>query len=87
VTFLILALLLLPLLARIPWFRKWIRVRNLNGLRVMHFGRDRFMGHRDQPRPRQTWDVHEQSRDDDVIDVVPQIISSTDDDDDDKPQK
>lgn len=56
-------LLLVPLLARLPWFRNWIRVEHLSGRRVM--------------RHRQTWDVHEKTQDDDVIDVVPHIISST----------
>jgi hypothetical protein len=80
-------LLLMPLLARLPWFRNWIRVEHLNGRRVMRFGRDGFMGYREQSKYRQTWDVHEQRSDDDVIDVVPQIKSSTNDDDEETPTK
>jgi len=81
--------MLLPLLAKLPWFRNWIRVERFNGRKVMRFGRDGFMGYHEKSRSRQTWNVNDRPHnEDDVIDVVPQIISSADpdEDDDEKPK-
>lgn len=74
-----------PFLARLPWFRNWIRVEERGPFRTVRFGSARFTGFSGAGRPPGERPGAGRIDQGDVIDVEPRVIQV--DDGEERPQE